>query len=99
MQSLLKSHEKAENEIRSYSSEIDRLKELSRKVIEGSTTSTPHYVRMYISCSHFCVYACTEKLLLAYLFCLEFITVEAEFLPCKLHVPIQGSLAFSLEDR
>ena len=45
VQSLLKSHEKAENEIRSYGSEIDRLKELSRKVVEGSTTAPPHYVR------------------------------------------------------
>ena len=45
VQSLLKSHEKAESEIRSYSSEIDRLKELSRKVIEGSTSALPHYVR------------------------------------------------------
>ena len=43
-QSLRKSHEKVEHEIHSYSSEIDRLKELSRKVIEGSTASTQHYV-------------------------------------------------------
>ena len=33
-QSILQSHEKVENEVRAYSSEIDRLKELSRKVIE-----------------------------------------------------------------
>ena len=44
VQSLLKSYEHVQSEIQSYSSEVDRLNELSRKVIEGSTTSTPHYV-------------------------------------------------------
>lgn len=44
-QSLLKSHENAESEIRLYSSEIERLKELSRKVIDGATTTAAqHYV-------------------------------------------------------
>ena len=43
-QGLLKSHENTENEIRLYSTEIERLKELSRKVNDGYTTSTPHYV-------------------------------------------------------
>ena len=35
-QSILQSHEKVEKEVKAYSSEIDRLKELSRKVIEVS---------------------------------------------------------------
>ena len=34
IQSILQSHEKVENEVKAYSSEIERLKELSRKVIE-----------------------------------------------------------------
>ena len=42
-QSLLQSHEKVEGEIRSYSTEVDRLKELSKKVIEGATVA-PSFV-------------------------------------------------------
>lgn len=37
-QSLLKSHEKVENEIRTFCSEVDRVKELSRKVIKGASS-------------------------------------------------------------
>ena len=38
-QSLLQSHEKVEAEIGTYSSEIVRLKELSKKVIEGASVA------------------------------------------------------------
>ena len=38
-QSLLQSHERVANEVKALSSEIERVKELSRKVIEGASTS------------------------------------------------------------
>lgn len=37
-QSLLKSHEKVETEVRAFCSEVDRVKELSRKVTDGATS-------------------------------------------------------------
>ena len=39
LQSLLENHEWVESEVKGYSSEIERLKVFSRKVIEGSTSS------------------------------------------------------------
>ena len=61
-QSLLQSHEKVEAEIRTYSSEIDRLKELSKKVIEGASVA-PAFVSVCVCvwcvvCVCVCVYVC-----------------------------------------
>ncbi len=39
MQGLLENHERVESEVKTYSTEIERLKQFSRKVIEGSSSS------------------------------------------------------------
>ena len=38
-QTLLQSHERVENEVKAYNSELERLKELSRKLFERSAQS------------------------------------------------------------
>ena len=53
---LLQSHERVENEVKAYSSELERLKELSRKLFERSAQSG--MVRSYLidSCIHWTVF-------------------------------------------
>ena len=49
-QSLLQSHEKVDTEIKTYNSEIERLKELSKKVIEGASTTPAFVSHRYVLC-------------------------------------------------
>lgn len=46
LQSLLASHEKTEAEVKVYSTEIERLKAMSSKVIQG-TSSSGRFVSVY----------------------------------------------------
>ena len=44
LQGLLQSHEKVETEVKAYNSEVDRLKTLSRKIVESSFSLPPTLV-------------------------------------------------------
>ena len=48
-QSLLENHERVGSEVKAYSSEIERLKDISRKVIEGTSSSSTGFVSTIIT--------------------------------------------------
>ena len=48
LQGLLQSHEKVETEVKAYNSEVDRLKTLSRKIVESSFSLPPTLVSVVV---------------------------------------------------